>query len=73
MQEGGVAVQVFRRAEVQGADGRRGVVDGAEQGHRGAAPLEPVEGTAIEGRGNSFRLIVKVSIGGRHFHGAVTP
>src|SRR5690242_1690136 len=25
------------------------------------------------GRGNSFRLIVKVSIGGRHFHGAVTP
>src|SRR5207302_9874598 len=24
-------------------------------------------------RGNSFRLIVKVSIGGRHFHGAVTP
>src|SRR5688572_9584584 len=25
------------------------------------------------GRGTSFRLIVKVSIGGRHFHGAVTP
>src|SRR5947208_12740604 len=24
-------------------------------------------------RGNSFRLIVKVSMGGRHFHGAVTP
>src|SRR5215470_9448168 len=24
-------------------------------------------------RGNSFRLIVNVSIGGRHFHGAVTP
>src|SRR5947208_15859432 len=24
-------------------------------------------------RGSSFRLIVKVSMGGRHFHGAVTP
>src|SRR5438309_10742395 len=24
-------------------------------------------------RGNSFRLIVKVSMAGRHFHGAVTP
>src|SRR4029453_1359169 len=24
-------------------------------------------------RGNSFRLIVKVSMGGRQFHGAVTP
>ena len=47
-QHGGVAVQVFRRAEVQRDDLRSGIVDGAEQGHRRPPALEPVEGTASE-------------------------
>jgi hypothetical protein len=48
LEHGGVAMEVFRRAEMQGDHLGRGIVDGAEQRHRGPAALEPVEGAAIE-------------------------
>src|SRR5262245_40691707 len=48
LEHDGVAMQVFGGAEVQRHDLGRGIVDGAEQGHRGPPTLEPVKGTAID-------------------------
>src|SRR5262249_36069262 len=47
VQQGRVAVEVFGRAEVQGDDRGRRILDGAQQRHRRAPPLEPGEGTAV--------------------------
>jgi len=41
LEDDGVAVQVLGRAEVQGEHGTGGIIDGAVQGHGGAAGLEP--------------------------------
>jgi len=48
VQQGGIAVQVLGRAEVQGEDGRGGVVDGSQERHRGASAFEPVKRAAVE-------------------------
>src|SRR6516165_12833751 len=48
LEEGDIAVQILGGAEVQGQDGAGRVVDRAEQGEAGPAPLEPVKGTAVE-------------------------
>jgi hypothetical protein len=46
-QQGEIAVQVFGGAEVEGHDGARRVVDGAEEQQAGAC-AEPVELAAVE-------------------------
>src|SRR5260370_18774779 len=48
LEDDGVPVQVLGEAEVQGRHGAGGVIDRAQQGHRGAAPLEPIKGTAVD-------------------------
>ena len=48
VQQGDVAVQVLGGTEVQGEHGAGGVVDGAVQGHLGAARLEPGKGAAVQ-------------------------
>lgn len=48
LEDDGVPVQVLGGAEVQGQHGAGGVIDRAQQGHRGAAPLEPIKGTAVD-------------------------
>ncbi len=48
LEDGGVAVQVLGGAEVQGEYGTGGIIDGAVQGHGGAAGLEPGKGAGID-------------------------
>ena len=48
LEDGGVAVQVLGGAEVQGEDGAGGIIDGAVQGHGGAAGLEPGKGAGVD-------------------------